>query len=244
LKGVSKLNNFNSEKECRRVKPTNYWPLNNDGKDIFGSGSSISCIPGSCTGTTSSCNSGSCTGSNGCNCYPDYDRFGNPNSAVNFLSSSYSLPPGIYFNTNFTVTAWIYLYQAQAILIDFSNDDELDTTMMEVNSGNQLEERFYSESIGAGSSLFTKISAPKSTALNLNTWYHVAFLGSDNGYLRIYLNGLLVSKYKGNYPSKISTGLNYFGGNSQKATYDDIKIFNTALKPCQIMNEYVISNSK
>jgi len=131
------------------------------------------------------------------------------------------------------------LYSGDSVLLDFSNGKGLDETIIRIK-GNLL-------AFGIGSSLFKMFLAPKLTELKLQTWYHIAYV-VDGHHLTIYLNGVIISKSIGNYPKQISTSYNFIGssihGDTSKATYHDIKIFNVALKPCQIMNEYVISNSK
>ena len=51
------------------------------------------------------------------------DRFNNPNSALNFVSGYNTVPSGVYFNGDFTVTVWINYNQhaSSARVLEFSN---------------------------------------------------------------------------------------------------------------------------
>ena len=50
------------------------------------------------------------------------DRFGKPNSAIRFSDGYYQVPPGVYFNGDFTVALWVKInVRIQwASIIDFS----------------------------------------------------------------------------------------------------------------------------
>ena len=51
------------------------------------------------------------------------DRFGNPNSAIYLNKSFLQVPTGVYFDGDFTITAWINLksFNSLATIIDFGN---------------------------------------------------------------------------------------------------------------------------
>ena len=54
------------------------------------------------------------------------DRFGNPNSAIRFNGGSYQVPPGVYFNGDFTISLWIKSINDKtfhASIFDFGNFD-------------------------------------------------------------------------------------------------------------------------
>jgi hypothetical protein len=58
------------------------------------------------------------------------DRFGNPKAAL-YLNNGYAaVPPGVYFNSTFTITAWVYPldrnFHFQRI-IEFGNGDFVNT---------------------------------------------------------------------------------------------------------------------
>ena len=197
------------------------------------------------SGTAASCNQIA----SGTGCTYTNDRFNNPNSAIYSHNDYYTLPPGVYFQKEWSVSAWINLKLAYAVLLSFSSTDYSNTTYLGVHgtSGFQLFEKFDIVTSG-GSSLSSSVVAPTSTALNLNTWYHVVYV-SDDDYLKMYLNGVLVSKSFGNYPFRTATVHNYIGAYinpnvsptpASNAYFDDIKIFNVALRSCQVYIKIIV----
>lgn len=192
----------------------------------------------------------SCTQiTSGTGCTYASDRFNNPNSAMYSHNDYYTLPPGVYFQKEWSVSAWINLKLAYAVLLSFSSSDYSNTTYLGVDGKNglQLIEKFDIVTSG-GASLSSSVVAPTSTAINLNTWYHVVYV-SDDDYLKMYLNGVLVSKSFGNYPYRTPTGHNYIGAYinpkvspapTSNAYFDDIKIFDVALRSCQVYIKIIV----
>ena len=64
----------------------NYWPIVNNTNDLIGNAHMYDGINASLT----------------------FDRFNNSNSALDIANGYLKLPPGIYINGNFTMSAWIY----------------------------------------------------------------------------------------------------------------------------------------
>ena len=197
------------------------------------------------SGTAASCNQIA----SGTGCTYTNDRFNNPNSAIYSHNDYLTLPPGVYFQKEWSVSAWINLKLANAVLLSFSSTDYSNTTHLGVDgtSGLQPFEKFDIVTSG-GSSLSSLVVAPTSAALNLNTWYHVVYV-SDDDYLKMYLNGVLVSKSFGNYPYRTATVHNYIGAYinpnvlpapASNAYFDDIKIFNVALRSCQVYFKIIV----
>jgi hypothetical protein len=123
------------------------------------------------------------------------DRFGNANSAIYFNSGYLQVPPGIYFAGDFTVTAWIYLYSYESFsrIFDFASSVSSDNVLLGMYdttsalTANILNGGSYSTL--EGDSYVYYYSGP--TLIQLNAWYHVAFvLSGTTG--NLYLNGILL----------------------------------------------------
>ena len=88
-----------------------------------------------------------------------------------------------------------------------------------------------------------------SSVINLNQWYFVSFvLSGTTGY--IYFNGSQVGNGTLNVPNNIQRTRNYIGKSNfassdanADAIYDEIKIYQVALAPAEIINEYQISSN-
>jgi hypothetical protein len=81
------------------------------------------------------------------------------------------------------------------------------------------------------------------TALAVNTWAHVA-VTYDGSHLRLFVNGIQVSSREMSGPMTTSTGVLRIGGNSVWGEYfagriDEIRIYNRALTPAEILGDMV-----
>jgi hypothetical protein len=170
------------------------------------------------------------------------DRFGNSQSAL-FLNSGYcTVPPGVYFNSSFTITAWVYpkdlSYKYQRIL-DFSN------------GGSQNEVAFaYAVSslqpyilIFYGTSGSTFKNSFSSTLINSSQWSHVAVV-YDGSNLILYVNGVQSggSTSDVSSPDNIVRSSCFIGRSSwvsDTITYlDDLKIYQRALTAQEILADF------
>ena len=175
-----------------------------------------------------------------------YDRFSNPNSAIYFKKGYLQVPPGSYFSGDFTVTAWINLrsYQHYSRIIDFGNGENNDNVILGFNG---LTYNLRGE-IRSAQSQSQKILIASSVSIQLNQWYHVAFvLSGTNGI--IYVNGSLAANGVLNVPNDVKRSSNYIGksnwNNNDRnadAVYDDLKIYNEALSAESILNEFTITS--
>jgi hypothetical protein len=174
-----------------------------------------------------------------------YDRFCSAKSAIYFNQGYLQVPSGVYFTGDFTVTAWIYLksYQSYSTIFEFAN---LKSNAVGLYMFNLTSKIYGFTSNGLSSR--TDISA--NYLINLEQWYFIAMvLDGIQGF--IYVNGIQMVQYKTNFlsvPIQINRTNNYFGkGNwynlNADAIYDEIKIYQVALTPIQIINEYNISSS-
>ena len=99
------------------------------------------------------------------------DRFNNPNSALDFQSGYNTLPGGVYFNGDFTVTVWIYYNQnpSWATILEFSNS-KIDVVSLQASYASNGSPGM-ALIVGSGSSTDTSFTS----ALQTGRWYHVAF---------------------------------------------------------------------
>jgi hypothetical protein len=199
---------------------SNYWPMSNlsdvvGGANLFG-GVNYSFVP---------------------------DRFCSPNSAIYFNQGYLQVPNGVYFSGDFTFTAWIYLksYQSWARIFDFGNGPESDNIYLSmIEKTSKMQARIYK---GLSYGL---IDSP--SVINLNNWYFISYVfKSSTGY--IYVNGNQVGIKQLLVLNNIIRTKNYIGKSNwatdlnADAIYDDFKIYQGAISPNEIMNEYKINSN-
>jgi hypothetical protein len=168
------------------------------------------------------------------------DRFGSPNSAIYFNRSYLQVPAGVYFSGDFTVTAWIYLksYQSDSRIFDFGNGEGNDNVGLAIY---RTTSQIYGFAF-IGSSFSSIRTSP---IINLNEWYFISFvLSGTTGF--IYVNCTQVTNGTLQIPNNIIRRNNYigksnFGDPNADAIYDEFKIYEGALSPDDLMNEYQIS---
>ena len=175
-----------------------------------------------------------------------YDRFCNAYSAIYFNVGYLQAPAGVYFSGNFTITVWAYFlsHQLCSRIIDFGNaiGSSSDSMILYMScSGNKIAGSLFN--VSTMSSL--TISSP---LIQLNSWYHFAFVLSGTiGY--IYINGNLAgSSGNLNILRNITRNYNYIGKSNSagqpnaNATYDDLRIYAGALSAAQILTDYRTSS--
>ena len=86
-----------------------------------------------------------------------------------------------------------------------------------------------------------ELGAPAQAALALNTWSHVA-VTYNGAMLRLFVNGVEVGSRALSGPMSTSTGVLRIGGNSVWGEYfsgriDEIRIYNRALTPAEILSD-------
>ena len=172
------------------------------------------------------------------------DRFGNANSAYSFDGVNDYIEVAdnnlIDLSTNFTISAWIFPTVNSAIgtIINKEYSYEIsrhpDGTIQYALSAN-----------GTGSDwawVNTNLVAP------LNTWSYITFVKSGSN-VQVYLNavnGYTNSSQPATLASNTSNlriGERTFTSEVFHGKLDDIKIYNTALSPSQVLNEYNTSSN-
>ena len=115
------------------------------------------------------------------------DRFDIPNSAIYFNKGYLTVPPGIYFSGDFSITAWINLKSniRSSRIIDFANGSNNNNILFAFNN-NQLFGKIF---INYNSDILQQLVCP--FKLELNTWYHVAYVLIESTAF-IYKNGIQV----------------------------------------------------
>ena len=165
------------------------------------------------------------------------DRFGKANSAIRFSDGYYQVPPGVYFNGDFSVSVWVKInvQTDSSRIIDFNNDEcSINNVIVGASdSGNNLP--FFQHIV----SIFNS-KVDSNLALINGQWTHlVVTLNEITG--SIYINGLLVGQAFDVYvPRYANRTLNYIGkscsaddGNLQ-ADLDDLRIYNRALSQSEV----------
>ena len=167
------------------------------------------------------------------------DRFCNASSAIFFNNGSgLKVPSGVYFSGDFTVNAWINLkanntpYNMR--LIDFSQGNYIECISILIGS---LKITFNSRENGYSSSAIVTNSF-----IELNKWYHVTVtLNGTTGC--IYVNGSLVVTGQLKAPRNVLRTVNYIGNVNALAVYDDLKIYQRAMSPEQVLYDYIVSSN-
>lgn len=172
------------------------------------------------------------------------NRFCTRNSAIYFNNGYLQVPPGVYFSGDFTLIAWIKLnsYVNYQRILDFGNGKSPKDNIyfgFDGTSGNLIVET----SISDENKLLTV-----SSSLELNQWYHIAFVLRGNT-TYVYLNGSIVGSRDQHRPRNVTRNNNYIGKswNSNDsyadATISDLKIFQEGMQPTDIKEDYTTSSN-
>lgn len=167
------------------------------------------------------------------------DRYETSNEALSFRSNgSYKMPEGVYVTGDFTVTAWVRVFSVRAFakVMDLINDDRtenLELSICDEHTGKPF----------VAYNIFCK--SVSSIEIPLGDWHHLA--GVLNGYnISLYMDGVLVgsaicpSQY---LPTSLSCTSclvgrsNWADEDDADADYDELKIYNRALKYDEILKD-------
>ena len=199
---------------------TNYWPIKGNINDFVG-------------------NSHMIYGANNA-LFPD--RFNNPNAALNFLNGYNTVPTGVYFNGDFTISVWISYNQMTNLtkIIEFSNNkadlvsfySSVNKTGFVITKGTTRRDIFFTQT---------------SVTLQTNRWYHLA-VTLYNTLSNVYVDGLVKASGTQQIPTNINRATNFIGGNSfgdamLNAKIDELRIYNRCLSQNEIMNLINFSNT-
>ena len=177
------------------------------------------------------------------------DRLGVSNSALYTIDGFYDVPPGHYFNSEFTISLWInpltlngngYL----ARIVDFGNNITSDSNIvLALSSSMHLMPSLLISSVNSSSWLF---SLESTSVLAENTWsFLVATFNGTSAH--IYINGICTAATPQGSSYFINSNVYrtncYIGSNSQlsgigvlRVVIDDLRIYNISLTPSQIGN--------
>jgi len=194
---------------------------------------------------------------NGLNYGLTSDRFGNPNSALNLNYGYMSIPPGIYFNGTFTITAWVYV-KNRVNLNDW-------LTIVYFGTGyNDWTNSVFTVFNGGDNNYILKSAGPANPQINdpngnlirqrfsIGVWMHTAFTLDSNLQAKNYINGIqsnLIDLPK-SFPQSMNRPNSYIGKSdlvfspplsNANAIYDDIKIYLGAMDSASVMNDYITS---
>jgi hypothetical protein len=168
------------------------------------------------------------------------DRFNRSKAAIHFNKGYLKAPAGVYFSSDFTITAWIRLnsYQHWSKIIDFGNGPNSDNVMF----GFKETKSQLTASLNRGR-FSPFLDAPFTSIIKLGIWYHVSY-GVQGQLWMIHVNGLLIAKGIYLSPNNVVRAVNYIGKSSYAtdsnldACLDELKIYQGALPSKHIMDEY------
>jgi hypothetical protein len=170
------------------------------------------------------------------------DRFNNPNLAL-YLNNGYcAVPPGVYFNGPYTITAWIKVVKANYMsrLLDFGKGKNIDNVIVALSF--DTTSKPYLANI-QGSNWRGQIIG--GSPIPLGVWTHLAtvFDGSQ-GY--VYLNGNPTGSTNMESIDNVLRTSCFIGRSNwyaadpdldANAYFDDIKIYNRNLSPQEIVQD-------
>jgi hypothetical protein len=201
----------------------NYWPIDNgDMRDYIGQADMIPMI----------------------NVSHVSDRL-NVTQAALYLNSGYcTLPPGVYFNSTFTITIWFYskdqAFDGQRV-IDCGNGRYINNIGFAyyLNLQNKSYAFITSGDLGNKNQTSFVIS---SIPTGLYQWVHLAFV-FDGSFMFIYVNGVNAGVKPSIYqPDDVIRNKCYIGRSNwypgdinANAYFDDLKIYNRPLSPQEIL---------
>ena len=173
----------------------------------------------------------------GINTYFTADRHGTPNSALNLNGGYTQVPPGVYFYSAFTITAWVYPNNVGscARVLDFGNGESIDNVVMSLSLFSTMQ--IYFEIVDDSTSVFILQS---SSILPLNEWSFLS-LTFDGTMQIVYINGIQVGS---NIISISKTprilNMNFFGKSNYPwdgyswSLIDELRIYNRSLPQTEI----------
>ena len=213
FKRTNQLNEFDPKK----LNLINYWPFDGNRVDIV-------------TGKYLTM---------GQSAFFSNDHNQNENTALDLNNGYVQAPEGIYFNGDFTISAWVMLKKDTKYgrILDFGNGQRSDNIVLSFSDN--LTRMVYLYTINESA----EKSSIATSALNLNEWYFITAC-LENNTIKIYLNGSLVlSDQTQIIPRNITRTKNYIGKSNWEGDemvdgkIDELKIFNRALNASEILNQ-------
>ena len=172
-----------------------------------------------------------------------FDRFGYPVSAIFFNYNHSAIPYHDYFDHDFSVIVWIYLYNyfPWTGIITFSNVNFSEYLILGFNkNGASLMITYYEKETNTTSYLNPY------NVIELKKWHQISFVLEGTTAL-IYVNGTLIAINKNFTFKSFNKTNNYIGRNiqynkSSYAIYDDLKIFPQSLSSSFIINDFIFNS--
>jgi len=172
------------------------------------------------------------------------DRFSIKFAAISLTSGYLKAPTNVYFNGDFSITAWIRIDKLgstttwNAELLEFGNNINNQKPIDDVIFG--IKNGFLYATIFQGPSFSSTVNTTSSNTIQFNTWYHVAItFGGSTGYL--YLNGKQIgSNTNMKAPLNVNRTVNIIGKitDNFKVYLDELKIFSGSLNSDEVYQDY------
>jgi hypothetical protein len=172
------------------------------------------------------------------------DRFSIKFAAISLTRGYLKAPTNVYFNGDFSITAWIRIESLgstttwNAELLEFGNNINNQKPIDDVIFG--IKNGFLYATIFQGPSFSSTVNTTSSNTIQFNTWYHVAItFGGSTGYL--YLNGKQIgSNTNMKAPLNVNRTVNIIGKitDNFKVYLDELKIFSGSLNSDEVYQDY------
>lgn len=203
----------------------NFWPIVNDLKDYTGSSNL----------TTGPLDAGETIGFAN-------DRFNNPNGSIYMNPGYYTISGGLDFNLTFTFLIWVkaFSFPSWGRILDCGNGPESDNIIagLATNAGpNKPYAQIYQKNLTDGLVITSK-------SLNINTWFHYAFV-YDGQKTLIYVDGSLVANSTKTAPNILKRSKCYIGRSNchvengdpdSSGCFDDLMLYSRALTQDEVKN--------
>ena len=171
----------------------------------------------------------------------DADRHGNPNASLALNGGFTLVPPNVYFNTGFTISAWVNPRQVgqMARLIDFGNSATSDNIVVALSyTATDVRPLIY-----VFKSAQMVAQAISLNFINANSWSFITAT-FDGTCAKMYLNGAMSSQAtlipytelnnvvrNNNYIGQS----NWFGDGYSNSLIDDLRIYSRCLNNQEIL---------
>jgi hypothetical protein len=172
------------------------------------------------------------------------DRFNNSQSALYLNSGSCSVPPGVYFNSTFTITVWVNPQQAVSWqrILDFANGAPSDNVFLKISPSVTSLQAYLCTYYGTSS--WNVAQSGVVSVAGLNQWSHLATVYNGTMFL-LYINGTLQATQSAlsAAPKNVMRQYCYIGRSvwfpnsppDSNMFLDDLKIYNRALSLAEIL---------
>ena len=178
------------------------------------------------------------------------DRFSINFAAISLTRGYLKAPTNVYFNGDFSITAWIRILEYivveppgstttwNAELLEFGNNINNQKPIDDVIFG--IKNGFLFATIFQGPSFSSTVNTTSGNTIQFDTWYHVAItFGGSTGYL--YLNGKQIgSNTNMKAPLNVNRTVNIIGKitDNFKVYLDELKIFSGSLNSDEVYQDY------